>query len=271
MRLFCSEPSAYIWEDDDGMVHTIRQGEGDEQGDPLMPLLFCVGQHSALEAIQRRLRQSERLLAYLDDVCLVSQPDRARDAHNVAEQELWTHAKIRIHAGKTHMWNKSGRMPEGCDELHRRAVLHDPTAQVWRGSDLPTREQGIKVLGCPLGHADFVTAQLETIARKHPVFWQAIPNVRDVQSAWLLLLHCAAARANFYLRVVRPDLVVQFARTHDASLWQCMCAILGIPVTLCDEMAKAQLYPLLLVEWDCVAQRGRGLLPIGRVGRTRCP
>ena len=88
-----------VREDDDGVVQTIRQGEGGEQGDPLVPLLFCVGQHSALEAIQRRLRQSERLLACLDDVCLVSQLDRARDAHNVAEQVLWTHAKIRIHAG----------------------------------------------------------------------------------------------------------------------------------------------------------------------------
>ena len=28
------------------------------------------------------------------------------------------------------------------------------------------------------------------------VLLQAIPNVRDVQSVWLLLLHCAAARAN---------------------------------------------------------------------------
>ena len=74
-----------------------------------MPLLFCVGQHSALEAIQRRLRQSERLLAHLD----VSQPDRARDAHNVAEQELWTHANIRVHAGKTHMWNRSVAGPRG--------------------------------------------------------------------------------------------------------------------------------------------------------------
>ena len=29
-------------------VHTIPQGEGGEQGDPLMPLLFCLGQHPAL-------------------------------------------------------------------------------------------------------------------------------------------------------------------------------------------------------------------------------
>ena len=41
------------------------------------------------------------------------------------------------------------------------------------------------------------------------------------------------------LFVIRPDLVVQFARSQDASLWQCMCRILGILVTLCDEMAKA--------------------------------
>ena len=69
--------------------------------------------------------------------------------------------------------------------------------------------------------------------------------------------HCAAARANFYLRVVRPDLVVQFARNYDASLWQCMCRILGVPaVTRWPK--PLLLYPLLLVECDCEAQRGRG-------------
>ena len=52
VRVFYSEPSAYIWEDEDGEVHTIHQSEGGEQGDALMPLLFSVGQHAALEATQ---------------------------------------------------------------------------------------------------------------------------------------------------------------------------------------------------------------------------
>ena len=77
-------------------------------------------------------------------------------------------------------------MPPVCDELQRRAIQQDPTAQVWTGSGVPTHRQGIEVLGCPLGHEDFVTPQLE-----------AIPTVPDVQSVWLLLLHCASARANF--------------------------------------------------------------------------
>ena len=40
--LFHAEPSACLWEDDAGTVHTIHQGEGGEQGDPLMPLLFAL-------------------------------------------------------------------------------------------------------------------------------------------------------------------------------------------------------------------------------------
>ena len=49
-------------------MHTIDQGEGGEQGDPLMPLLFSLGQHGAKEAVQRRPRDDERMLAYLDDI-----------------------------------------------------------------------------------------------------------------------------------------------------------------------------------------------------------
>ena len=157
-------------------------------------------------------------------------------------------------------------MPLACDELQRRAVLQDPTAQVWTGSGV--QSQGIKVLGCPLGHEDFVTTQLEAIGRNHHVLLQAIPTVPDVQSAWLLLLHCAAARANFYLRVVRPDLAIHFARRHDVSLWQCLSRILGMPENICDDLARSSAtLPLalggLVEERGKVASRGS----LGELGR----
>ena len=44
---FYGAPSEYIWEDNEGVHHTILQGEGGEQGDPLMPALFSLGQHRA--------------------------------------------------------------------------------------------------------------------------------------------------------------------------------------------------------------------------------
>ena len=59
---FYGRPSMYFWEDDLGEVHEILQGEGGEQGDPLMPALFALGQHKVLDAIQRNLRQDEKLL-----------------------------------------------------------------------------------------------------------------------------------------------------------------------------------------------------------------
>ena len=90
-------------------------------------------------------------------------------------------------------------------------------------------EQGIKVLGTPIGHHDCVLQMLSTIQDKHRVLLDAIPTVPDIQSAWLLLLHCAAARANYHIRVVRPDLVDNFAQSHDQGLWQCLCTIMDVP------------------------------------------
>ena len=44
---FYDSLSTFLWEDDMGEVRKVMQGEG-SQGDPLMPLLFSLGQHRAL-------------------------------------------------------------------------------------------------------------------------------------------------------------------------------------------------------------------------------
>ena len=61
---------------------------------------------------------------------------------------------------------------------------------------------------------------------KHQVLLDRIPMVQDVQSAWLL--HCACARANHLLRVVRPSAAANFEETHDRAVWQCLANILRI-------------------------------------------
>ena len=73
------------------------------------------------------------------------------------------------------------------DVLERIARVQDPTATVWKGSGpgIPFEEQGIKVLGSPVGHPAFVTRQLERTSVKHQVLSDRIPLVEDVQSAWL--------------------------------------------------------------------------------------
>ena len=53
VRCFCGRPSMYLWEDELGETQQIPQGEGGEQGDPLMPMLFSFGQHPALDCSDR--------------------------------------------------------------------------------------------------------------------------------------------------------------------------------------------------------------------------
>ena len=57
--------------DELGNTQEIPQSEAGEQGDLLMPMLFSLGEHPALEAIQRRLIDGEKLLAYLDDITVL--------------------------------------------------------------------------------------------------------------------------------------------------------------------------------------------------------
>ena len=66
----------------------------------------------------------------------------------------------------------------------------NPRAVVWRGSQY----RG----------STFVAAHLQRTTAEHQVLLDRIPHVPDVQSPWLLLLHCASARANHLLWVVSP-------------------------------------------------------------------
>ena len=96
-------------------------------------------------------------------------------------------------------------MPVGVERLEVVARRIDLDAIVWRGNrDIPTEQQGLKILGCPVGLPD-----------RHSVLLDRISLVDDLQSAWLLLVFCAAARANFFLRSVTPGETSAFASRHD--------------------------------------------------------
>ena len=147
-----------------------------------------------MEEASAQLLPGEHLFAFHDDIYMVTMPERVGAVCAIMEEQLRTRAQIRIHGGKTGIVVERG---------HMRCVGASPG----RGSDIPSSQQGIKVLGTPLGHVDFIAQHLN-VTEEQRCLLERIPMVQDVQSAWwLLLLHCAAARANYQLRSTHPDTV----------------------------------------------------------------
>ena len=173
--------------------------------------------------------------AFLDDISILTKPERVGAVYAVLQEELLRHAHIRINGGKTHVWNAVGIEPPVCEALQRIAEVSDPSARVWRGSDIPPHRQGIRVLGATVGHPDYVRrAQLEMKQAEHQVLLDRIPALPDLQSTWALLVHCAASRANYFLRVV------PFASAHDRSLWTCLCNMMGIAEDTCEASPRSR-------------------------------
>ena len=129
------------------------------------------------------------------------------------------------------MWNRAGSEPDGIGTLTRAARVVKPDAVVWRGDPLlPVHQQGLKVLGIPIGQPSFVVDFLESKSRTADPFPED-PVDNDPQAVYLLLLMCASTRANFWLRSVRRDQTQEFAARHDDNVWSCSLQILGMRTT----------------------------------------
>ena len=217
-RAMYARTSTYLWWDDEGRVHDIAQAEGVEQGDPLAPGLYALGQHDSLVAASASLRPDERLAAFLDDLYVVTVPERAAPLLRVITGEVERGAGVEANLGKTRVFNAAGGdAPPGVDVLG---------PDVWCGH-LPPEQRGFVALGVPIGHPDFVKAQAASRLCAEADLLRKLMQLPDVQCAWLLLAFCAAPRAQHLLRNVPPADILPYARGHDDAVWAVVEGLLG--------------------------------------------
>ena len=156
---FYGAPSVYMWIDCNATSHDIAQGEGGEQGDLLMPALYALAQQPALHDVQAALREGEAIFAYPDDTYIVAAPERVQELYECYRAAHWVHARAYINLGKTRIWNAAGEEPRDVAKLQ-----HEGSDTVWVGDwSLPQAQQGLIVLGAPIGSEAYVQRQLQTM------------------------------------------------------------------------------------------------------------
>ena len=162
----------------EGDRHSICQGEGCEQGDPLAPALFALGQHEALRRADAELHGGESLMAFLGDLYLILPgPVRAREA-NVVTGAVEAHTGIAANLGKTRVFNFAGGPAP--------ALVADLGPGVWRG-DLPPSGRGLVALGTPIGTAEY-TRRAWGARRRKPSYSNSRQICKRVVA--LVLLRC---------------------------------------------------------------------------------
>ena len=183
VRRFYGQPSLHIWEDEVGDVQDIPQGEGGDQDDPLMPLLFSLAMHPSLVSTGDLLRGGEKIFAFLDDVHLICKPERLLEIFRHRERIVDPFQDQRI-AARRNSGTAVGPHPE---DARISPELPGLCSRLARGPSFASRATGRR------------QGEVDEQGDGTPDAPERTLLVRDVQSAWLLLLFCAATRANYRL------------------------------------------------------------------------
>ena len=217
LALFAGSTSTYLWRDELGEPHILEQGEGLEQGDSLAPALYALAQHRALAAAAQVLPPTATLAAFLDDLYILCPTPEARSAYNTVTRAVAAHAGVSANQGKTRIY---GSLPQAAP-----ANLADLGPAVWC-SDREPAARGF-VVGTPLGSPEYIAAHLEARLQEHQHLLDELPQLPDLQSAWLLLTFCAAPRAQHSLRTIPPSATTRYATAHDTAIAGALAALFG--------------------------------------------
>ena len=146
---YAREPTLYR-RVEDGAFQAYTSAEGVQQGDPLGPLLYVLATQPVLEGLQRAHADVVALAAH-DDKNILTRPHSAVEVYDRAVELMRAHGESPS-ATKSTVYSRTPLPP---------AVAADFAA---RGVQVIAPQDGVVVLGVPLGSDAFVTRHMDTIA-----------------------------------------------------------------------------------------------------------
>ncbi|MGH8465836.1 MAG: reverse transcriptase domain-containing protein [Pseudomonas sp.] len=211
-------PRSALWFDPHDDRQAMTSEEGAQQGDPLGPLLFCASMHSVLEQANATLTAHGGGLAlgYIDDIVGCGPEAAVRECFATIEAAA-QECGLQLQLHKCSAYRPSGDV-----------ITQLPGA-------VGVEDEGLVVLGVPLGRAEFVQQKLVERVEGLTAAEEAIAGLGDSQQAMVLLRMCYAQKLSYHLRTVDSDLIAQASIRFDESVERCFRSIIGIRARLSSQ------------------------------------
>ena len=246
-----------------GEVSNILSQSGVQQGDPLGSTLFALAIHPILLQIASEFQVA--VAAYADNVvftgCL-SEVLRAQDRYItlIAEVGLQLNpAESQLHVPEWRSMSASA-----LSSIFKETPFHflngEVSVKMLNGDLIPWRQEGMKVLGCPLGSETYCKLVLEAIADKIEQDLALLKEFPWLHQRTKLAIYCSNTRATYFLRAIAPNIAEPVMKRLDASFDDFLAHTLSFPATHRQESP--------LVPYDKALQQARLGIKQGGCGLT---
>jgi hypothetical protein len=209
-----------LYEDGNKLVFTsgspLTANEGILQGDPLGPFLFSLALNPVLMKMKGSCPSLSVAGAYLDDCFLVGKVDEVCKATRLFRQECEL-LGLDLTTHKCKVFSKD--FDEDKMGLLRETLSHYGLSDM----RIVLKDEGIKLLGCPIGSDKFVTKVLAVEMRSLRAKLNRLGLIADMPQEQMLILRCCIVPSVGHLfRTTSPTLAREAAFKFDLHVNKCL-------------------------------------------------
>ena len=179
----------------------ILSQRGVAQGDNLSPFLFALALAPALERVSNS-HSDVVVVSYLDDITIVGPADKVKEAWQTLQSEL-SGLGLAVNYQKCKLLVKD----------------HADIEEVAFETDIEVVEDGVRILGVPVGSVDFQQSFLDTTHTTLISHFASLSLLDSFQHRFLLLYFCWSRKPSYLLRCLPPDLTEDFVDKLNSALW----------------------------------------------------
>ena len=224
-NVYAREPPRLLFRTQAGKTEVIESHRGVQQGCALGPLCYSAGSLQLLKDFRDDPPvEGALMMAYIDDLVILLPPEHATSAQAIARVTTWLQKRleplgVELNRSKSHVL-----LPQGTSV----ATWSEEDQTVLSRTQLTVASEGVKVVGVPVGHPEYVKAQVGRVVHGEPAeLCYHLAQMEDAQASFQILRLSAATRMHSLLRALPPSVTKEAAKEFDSLLEWTLASIVN--------------------------------------------